>query len=224
MFTGIVRHAGRLRGIRSAGAGKRLTIDLGPLAAGLAVGDSVAVDGACLTACRVAGAEADFDVVAETLSRTTLGGLGAGSRVNLERPLRLSDVLDGHLVQGHVDGVAEVARIDRGGGQWGVEFTAPAELTDEMVAKGSVAVAGVSLTLTRVADGAFAVALIPTTLGQTTLADLAVGSKVNIETDLIGKYVRRHLGRLAADEAPPGRTPPGSGQLTIEKLRQAGFA
>jgi riboflavin synthase len=215
MFTGIIQRVGEVRAVRSTGGGKRLTIDLGPLAEGLAAGDSVAVSGACLTACRIARAEADFDLSAETLSRTTLCDASPGTKVNLERPLRLSDELGGHLVQGHVDGVGEVRRIDRRADEWTVELAAPRQLTDEMVEKGSVALAGVSLTITHVADGAFGVALIPTTLEKTTLGGISVGSKVNVETDVIGKYVRRYLQQ--ASHAPQAR-------LTLEKLREAGFA
>jgi len=215
MFTGLIQHVGQVRAARAIGEGKRLTIDVGPLAETLAVGDSLAVDGACLTACAIAGSRADFDVSGETLSRTTLATAGAGNRVNLERPLRLNDELGGHLVQGHVDGVASTGRVDRGRDQWRVEFAADRALTDEMVPKGSVAVAGVSLTLTHVGEGAFSVSLIPTTVAKTTLADLAVGSAVNIETDVLGKYVRRYLSRLADNPA---------GGLTLEKLRDAGFA
>ena len=210
MFTGIIRHVGLVR--RAGGAAvRRLRIDLGPLAAGLAAGDSVSVSGACLTVAAVEGSEAEFDVVAETLQRTTLGGLRAGAKVNLERPLKLSDGLDGHLVQGHVDGVAEVKAIRRGG-RWEVEF-ASGELSRQMVPKGSVAIDGVSLTLLEVGAGSFSVALIPTTLEGTTLGELAVGSKVNVEVDVIGKYVRKCIQELAS-----------GGGLTLEKLRQAGFA
>ena len=214
MFTGIIQHVGEVLSAGAVGGGRRLTVDLGPLAEGLAVGDSVAVDGACLTACAIRGATADFDLAGETVSRTTLGLAAPAAKVNLERPLRLADALDGHLVQGHVDGVAEVRRIERSADQWAVELSAPAGLTDEMVEKGSVALAGVSLTLTSAGDGTFAVALVPTTLAKTTLAGLAPGAKVNVETDVIGKYVRRYLRQLSG----------GSGGLTLEKLRDAGFA
>jgi riboflavin synthase len=216
MFTGIIQHVGEVRAARPVGGGRRVTIDLGPLAEGLQLGDSVAVSGACLTACAIRGALVDFDVAGETVARTTLGEARPGTKVNLERPLRVGDALDGHLVQGHVDGVAEVSRIDRAADQWAIKLAAPRELTDEMVAKGSVAVAGVSLTLTHVADGSFAVALIPTTLSKTTFADLAVGAKVNIETDVLGKYIRRYLRQMAGAEG-------AGGGLTLEKLRDAGF-
>jgi riboflavin synthase len=230
MFTGIIQHVGAVRAARAVGDGRRLTIDLGPLADGLAAGDSVAVDGACLTACRVAGAAADFDLAAETVARTTLGAARPGTRVNLERALLVGAALDGHLVQGHVDGTAEIARIDRRPDQWTVELAAPAAVTDEMVEKGSVTVNGVSLTLTAVGPGTFAVALIPTTWTHTTFADLAAGAQVNVETDIIGKYVRRYLCQLSGQPAPAPSAAPGgaapaapAGGLTIEKLREAGF-
>jgi riboflavin synthase len=211
MFTGIVRHVGVVRGVRPAGGGSRLSIDLGPLAAGLRAGDSVCVNGACLTAVAASGEEAEFDVVAETLRRTTLGALRPGGRVNLERSLQVGDGLDGHLVQGHVDGVARVRAVREDAG-WLVEFAAGRELTDLMVPKGSVAIEGVSLTLVDVAEGRFSVAVIPTTLRETTLAGLQGGQEVNIETDVIGKYVRKYLG------------PSASHGLTMEKLKDAGFA
>ena len=216
MFTGIIRHVGVVRDIRPSAEGRRLTIDLGPLAEHLRAGDSVAVSGACLTVAALAGSAASFDVVAETLSRTRLGRLRPGQRVNLERSLRVGEALEGHLVQGHVDGLAMVKAIRRRG-EWLVEFSAPRDLTDQMAPKGSIAVDGVSLTLVDVSAGTFSVALIPTTLAETTLADLKVGDPVNIETDVIGKYVRRYLQQA-------GPQPGTSGGLTLEKLKDAGFA
>jgi riboflavin synthase len=214
MFSGIIQNVGLVRQVASSGAGRRLAIDLGPLAEGLARGDSVAVAGACLSAVEIRGGVAEFDVVAETLSRTTLGALQSGSRVNLERSLRLGEGLEGHLVQGHVDGVARVRAIRRQEGHV-VEFQAGTDLTGAMVPKGSVAIDGVSLTLLDVAEGSFSAALVPITLEKTTLGELAPGSQVNVETDLIGKYVLRHLCSIA------GRS---GGALTLEKLREAGFA
>ncbi len=217
MFTGIIAHVGVVRSLQPSGGGKRLTIDLGPLAAGLEQGDSVAVNGACLTAAAAPrGSEAAFDVVQETLARTNLGAIRATSRVNLERALRLGGGLDGHLVQGHVDGLAVVAGIQRGG-QWLIDFEAP-QLTPVMVAKGSVAIDGISLTLVEVTESTFRVAVIPTTLAATTLGERKPGDAVNIETDIIGKYVRKYLLGDA------GGTEKTSSGMTLEKLRQAGFA
>lgn len=213
MFTGIVQHVGQVRAVRATGASQRVTIDLGPLAEGLAVGDSVAVAGVCLTAAAVDGVCAEFDVVPATTARSTLAALRAGSKVNLERSLRVDRGLEGHIVQGHVDGTATVRRLQRGT-DWVVQFTCPRELSDAMVPRGSVAVDGVSLTVKDVRDGEFSVALIPTTLEATTLGALAVGDVVNVETDILAKYVARYLARRA--------TPPGG--LTLEKLREHGFA
>jgi riboflavin synthase len=215
MFTGIVRHIGKVLAAQGGASGKRLTIDLGPLAAGLVAGDSVAVSGACLTACGVSGSHAQFDVIRETLARTTLGGLGAGARVNLERSLQLGQGLDGHLVQGHVDGLAALKRV-RTGAEYVMEFSVGADLAALMIPKGSVAVDGVSLTLVDVSAEGFSVSLIPTTLRETTLGDLKPGDPANIETDVIGKYVRKYLTGLSSR--------PGSGGITLEKLRDEGFA
>jgi riboflavin synthase len=215
MFTGIIQLVGAVKAATATAAGRRLMIDLGPLAEGLAVGDSVAVDGACLTAANLSGAAAAFDVIGETLARTTLGGRKPADPVNLERPLRAGGALDGHMVQGHVDGVAEVRRIERAAGQCVIYLAADRSLTDEMVTKGSVAVDGVSLTLVDVADGRFSVALIPTTLERTTLGRLRAGGRVNIETDILGKYVRRMLAQAGLPLARP--------PLTLERLREAGF-
>ncbi len=213
MFTGIVQHVGRVTDVSATSAGKRLRIDLGPLAEALAPGASLAVDGVCLTASAVAGAEAEFDAVPETLGRTTLGPLVCGSRVNLERPLAAGDPLDGHIVLGHVDGTARVVRVDRSTSGHVVHLAAAAELTGQMVPKGSVALAGVSLTIADLGEGRLSVALVPATLQRTTFGELRSADLVNVELDVIGKYVRRWLAELS-----------GPGGLTIKKLREAGFA
>ncbi|MHC4715607.1 MAG: riboflavin synthase [Planctomycetota bacterium] len=213
VFTGIIQHVGSVLGVRSSAAGKVLRIDVGPLAEKLSPGASMAVDGACLTASGLSGTVADFDAVPETLGRSTLGGLGAGSKVNLEPALPAGGALDGHIVQGHVDGIAEVTRIETGAGGHVIHLSAEAALTDQMVPKGSVAVAGVSLTLVDVARGRFSVALVPTTLAKTTLGEARISNPLNVELDIIGKYVRRYLQQGA-----------GGGSLTLEKLREEGFA
>jgi len=213
MFSGIIQHIGLVRQATGGAAGARLAIDIGPLAGGLARGASVAVAGACLSVVSLQGSVAEFDVVAETIARTTIGGLKGGSRVNLERSLRMGEGLEGHLVAGHVDGVARVRAIRRTNGHV-VEFQASKDLTDLMVPKGSVAIDGVSLTLVDVGERTFRVALIPVTLENTTLGELSAGCQANIETDVIGKYVRRYLHSMGGDT--------GVG-LTMEKLREAGF-
>lgn len=214
MFTGIIQHVGRVIGASETASGRRLRVEIGPLAARVAPGGSIAVDGACLTAAAVSGAAADLDAVPETLGRTTLGDLRPGGAVNLELPLAAGAPLDGHVVQGHVDGVAEVVAVDRAGAGHVLRLSAAADLTGQMVPKGSVALAGVSLTLVDVAAGRFSTALVPETLARTTLGELRPGGRVNVELDVLGKYVRGYVAGLL------GR--PGEG-LTAEKLRESGF-
>ncbi len=220
MFTGIIRHVGKVLDARPSRSGARLRVDIGPLAQGLAGGDSVAVNGACLTASDISGTAAAFDVIAESLGKSTLGDLRAGARVNLERALPASGRFDGHVVQGHVDGGATVAKIGRGD-QCLIEFTAEAGLVSQMVPKGSIAIDGVSLTLVQAEAGRFSVAIIPTTLAETTLGNISAGQRVNIETDILGKYVRRYLQTLLA--SPADNSNNNSTGLTMDKLKQAGF-
>lgn len=222
MFTGIIRHVGRVLDVRSWRAGRRVKIDLGPLAKGLAEGDSVAVNGLCLTATAIAAPSAQFDVIAESLGKSTLGDSQPGLRVNLERALLANGRLDGHIVQGHIDGIATVRTI-RQGDQWVIEFSADHSLVEQMVPKGSIAIDGVSLTLIEAdwAANKFSVAIIPATLNDTTLSALSPGERVNIEADILGKYVRRYLQALL--ESPASKTSATPGGLTMEKLKQAGF-
>ena len=213
MFTGIIRHVGPLRAAGESPGGRRLVVDVGPLVDGLGHGDSVCVNGVCLTVTELTGSEAAFDVMAETLGATTLGGLRPPVKLNLERSLAIGDRLDGHIVQGHVDGIGKVIDLRRGD-RWELAVGVDADLRAIIVPKGSVAIDGVSLTVVDVDDKAFRVALIPTTLDETTLGDLRPGNSVNIETDVIGKYVQRYLQQLGGGD---------SGGLTLDKLRSAGF-
>jgi riboflavin synthase len=201
MFTGLVEEAGRVAEVRRGEAGARLAIAASAVLEGLGVGDSVAVNGACLTAVEVTGEGFAVDAVAETLRRTALGGLAAGDRVNLERPMRLGDRLDGHLVQGHVDGVGTVRAARPEGESAVLEVAAPAALLRYVVEKGSIAVDGVSLTVAERLADAFTVALIPHTMAVTTLGPGAVGRTVNLEADVVAKYVEA----LAAPYRPSGK-------------------
>jgi riboflavin synthase len=192
MFTGLVETLGAVRELTADGAGRSLVIET-PFAAELALGESVAVNGCCLT---VVGHDAEacrFQAGPETLHRTNLGELRPGDRVNLERSLRVSDRLGGHIVQGHIDGVGRIEGVASDGEWVMMTFACPPELSAQMVSKGSVAVDGVSLTLVDVAPGRFSVALIPHTLALTTLGFKRRGDRVNLETDLFGKYVQKHL-------------------------------
>jgi riboflavin synthase len=196
MFTGIVEELGEVAVVERLGGAARITVNGPKVTAGAAPGDSIAVNGTCLTVTSVSPPAFTADVMAETLARTGLGALAGGSRVNLERPLRLSDRLGGHLVQGHVDGVATVLSR-RPFEHWHVvRLAVPDGLARYIVKKGSVAVDGVSLTISALGGGDgepewFEVSLIPATLALTTLGLVRPGDGVNLEVDLIGKYVER---------------------------------
>ena len=195
MFTGIVREVGQVVAVEGGAAGVRLELEAPVIAAAVAVGDSVSVNGCCLTAVAVAGHRIAFDAVPETLARTSLGSLVNGSRANLEPALRAGDPLGGHYVQGHVDGRGAVRRLDPEGGGQRLWIDAPPEILRYVVEKGSVAVEGVSLTVAALDGAGFAVALIPHTLAETTLGGLARGDSVNLEADILAKYVERLLER-----------------------------
>jgi riboflavin synthase len=194
MFTGIVRERGRVVAADGGADGVRLEIEAPQTAAAAAVGDSVSIDGSCLTAERVADGRIAFRAVPETIRRTALGRLQPGSEVNLEPALRAGEPLGGHYVQGHVDGIGRVRTSQPEGDGLRMWIEAPQDLLRYCVEKGSVAVQGVSLTIAELADGAFAVALVPHTLAETTLGSLEPGDPVNLETDVLAKYVERLLG------------------------------
>jgi riboflavin synthase len=194
MFTGIIRETGRVRAIEPSRGGAALTVEAPRTRPALLVGGSVAVDGVCLTVTALAATTFRADVVPETLRRTRLGALEVGEGVNLELPLKIGDPLDGHLVQGHVDGVGVVREVrEEGNGRW-VTVGVDAALSPFLAEKGSVAVNGVSLTIAAEGESEFSVALIPTTLELTNLNDLRKGSRVNLEVDVLARYVARRLG------------------------------
>lgn len=226
MFTGIIEAVGRVAGTGAAsrageGAGRslRLEVELGPLAEGLTVGASVAVNGVCLTVAELRGTAALFDVVPETWRRSTLGELRVNDTVNLERSLRVGDRLDGHFVQGHVEGVGVVNRVDRAGGEWKLWIDAGPELTAAIIPKGAIAVDGTSLTVVDVHERRFSVALVPTTLARTVLGRRQRGDRVNIETDLLARLLIRRLDALTGG----GAVAAGSSGLSLEKLQAGGY-
>ncbi|HEV2994063.1 MAG TPA: riboflavin synthase [Acidimicrobiia bacterium] len=197
MFTGIVEELGEVR-VAPDGAPAHLVVAATTTLADATIGASLAVNGVCLTVVAHDATTVTFDVAPETLTRSTLGALRVGDPVNLERPVRLSDRLGGHLVQGHVDGVGTVAaRTPDGDGSVRLTVDAPASLLRHVVEKGSVTVDGVSLTVTDVDDTSFVVALIPHTLAVTTLGSRPPGATVNLETDVVAKYVDRLLEPLS---------------------------
>ena len=218
MFTGIIEGLGTIRELRTSKKETRLTLDADFSLEGTRIGDSVSVNGACLTVIRIDGTRFEADISPETLARTTFGRARAGDRVNLERALRLSDRLDGHLVSGHVDGIGTIAGREKTANAINIDIQAPAALLRYMIDKGSVAVDGISLTINRRAGERFQVSVIPHTAKWTTLGLKAVGEPVHIETDMIGKYVERFL--LQKDAA--GGEPEKAG-VGIDLLARTGF-
>lgn len=212
MFTGIVELSGTVRDTRVVAGGRRLYVDAGPVAPECKHGDSVSVQGVCLTVAAVTGESLEFDVITETLQRTTLGRKHVGDRVNLERSLRVGDRFDGHFVQGHIDGTAAVTEVRRSDREYVIGLRPAEHLKPYMVPKGSVAIDGVSMTIAEVRDGDFTVALIPTTLERTTLSTLAVGDLVNIESDIIARTIVHRLAQMTE-----------TGSTTLDGLQKAGF-
>jgi riboflavin synthase len=195
MFTGLIREVATVTAVDGGAAGVRLTIEAPETSRDALVGDSVAISGVCLTVVAVDDALLSFDAVPETLERSSLGRLARGARVNVEPALRAGEPLGGHYVQGHVDGVGTVRSIDPEGDGKRIWFDAPAELLRYVVEKGSVSVEGTSLTVAGLDEEGFAVALIPHTLAATTLGELQPGDAVNLEADVLAKYVERLLPR-----------------------------
>lgn len=209
MFTGIVEEVGTIAAVRPAGAGVEFDVRARVVLEGIALGDSIAMDGVCLTATALHAGGYTVQAVATTLGRTTLGELAPGRRVNLERAAALGARLGGHLVQGHVDGVGEVLSVAPRGELVLIDFTLPREVDEVTVLHGSITLNGVSLTVNALpAPGVAQVSIIPFTREHTNLADLRPGARVNLEGDLIGKYVRRLLDRPR--EAGGGGAGPGA--------------
>lgn len=216
MFTGIIEAVGRIAALERRGLDARLRIDAGKLDMGdVRLGDSIAVSGVCLTVIARGAQDFSADVSAETLARTTLGGLAPGAGVNLEKALTPTTRLGGHLVSGHVDGVGELAARYDEGRSLRMRFRAPAELARYIAAKGSICVDGVSLTVNAVQGAEFEVNIVPHTLAETTLGELAAGAAVNLEVDILARYLERLLlgERAAAAHGP----------VTREFLRSHGF-
>jgi len=195
VFTGIVREQGVVVSAEEAGGGRAIVVRAPSTAARAGVGDSVSVNGCCLTAAQIAGQDIAFHAVPETISRSTLGELEPGERVNVEPALRAGDELGGHYVQGHVDAVGRIQSVEAEGEGLRVFVEAPDAVLRYCVEKGSVTVDGVSLTVAELAEDAFAVALVPHTLAATTLSDLEPGQAVNLEADVLAKYVERLVAR-----------------------------
>jgi len=218
MFTGIIEELGRVRSLEKRGEGVRMTVEARVVAEGTREGDSIAVNGVCLTALEVSRDSFAADGSRETLQRSTLGSLRAGSVVNLERAVTPETRLGGHIVQGHVDGRGRFLSAEEHGGSWTIRIAYPPELARYLVFKGSVTVEGISLTVAALADDYFEIAVIPKTWTVTNLSHLRSGDAVNLEADIIAKYVERIL-TVGARQLDASQT---SG-LTLEKLADLGY-
>jgi len=214
MFTGLIEDLGTLRDLRIGQDLAQVTVASGLSMTDFAVGESIAVNGVCLTVTNFDEKGFSADVSPETLNRTMLGRISKGTRVNLERALRLSARLGGHMVTGHVDGLARIIERSQIGNAWKFRFQADPSVSALLVAKGSVAVDGISLTVNEVSTGTFSLVVIPHTLAMTNLQDRRIGDEVNIETDLIGKYVAKFM-----HDGIPGK---GQG-VTLDLLAKHGF-
>jgi riboflavin synthase len=213
MFTGIVEELGTVAAMEARPAGARLVVRCSTVLSDASVGASIAVNGVCLTALDLRPDSFSADVAPETLRRTNLGALRAGSPVNLERPLAANGRLNGHIVQGHVDGTGELLSLDPLGAEnWWLRVRVPSELDPFLVFKGSIAIDGISLTIAALESDVVSVTIIPHTIKSTTLGAYQPGARVNLECDVLAKHVEKLLRRL--DVKPP---------LTVEKLREQGF-
>lgn len=213
MFTGIIETVGEVRKVRLSGGQLLIGIDLKHLFEGTHPGDSIAVNGVCLTVSRFESSLALFDVSTETIQRSTLPTLKVGSKVNLERAMSAQGRFGGHIVQGHVDGTAKIASIRKEAGFAEFRFTTEPSLLSQIILKGSVALDGISLTVSKRDNSGFSVSLIPTTLSQTIWQDAKIGDTVNLETDILVKIVQNQLSHLIPDKSG----------LTIHKLVENGF-
>jgi riboflavin synthase len=220
MFTGIIEGSGTLLAIKQSQAGRQMGIEADFPLEGTKIGASIAVDGACLTVVHIDKRRFDVDISPETVIKTTLGSLTVGDRVNLERALRLGDRLDGHLVSGHVDGVAKIRGTKRRANTVIVSIEVPRELSRYLIEKGSIAVDGTSLTINRVTGALFEVSIIPHTADVATIATKPVGSRVNVETDMIGKYVQRFVFPGSKTESKDDSNP---SSVDMDLLLRTGF-
>lgn len=211
MFTGLVEEKGIVVSIKPNGKSIRLMVKAPGMASNVIAGESIAINGVCLTAVSINPPTIEFDAIRETIERTTLGRLKPGGSVNLERALRLGDRLDGHMVQGHVDGIGIIREIRRSGDDTVFRISAEPDVMTYVVRKGSITVDGISLTIADTADDWFSIAIIPHTLKNTTLNEKNTGSAVNLETDIIGRYVYKYMGKTSSDDS------------LMQKLAEGGF-
>lgn len=221
MFTGIIESFGTIHRIESKGEGKVLHIACDLDLTETKIGDSIAVNGACLTAVSLGTHTFSVDMAPETVSRTTFKKMGPGTRVNIERALKLSDRIDGHLVSGHIDGTGTIANIQTRSNAVIIDVTVPTHLAADMIEKGSVAIEGISLTINQCWDTGFQVSIIPHTAKITTIGYKQPGDEVNIETDMLGKYVRKILTTGGNSVNSPGNSP--KPDISLSLLAKNGF-
>jgi riboflavin synthase len=213
MFTGLIEALCRVKSIRKTEDSAQLTINLGKLAADVKIGESIAVNGACLTVAALHDNFATFDASSETLKKTNLGTLRVNAQVNIERAMKATGRFGGHFVSGHIDGIAMIKSIRYEGQFASIKYTASTELIDQIIPQGSIAIDGISLTVTHIEQGGFTVMIIPETIEKTTLGTAKVNNKSNIEIDLIVKTVIKQMEKIL----------PKKQNLTIEKLKESGF-
>ncbi len=217
MFTGLIESIGTIRSLQRRGNSAALAVELGTLADTMQLGDSVAINGVCLTVTQLNNTVSNFDVSQETLTKTNIGSLRPAAKVNLERAIQVGSRLGGHMVQGHVDGPGKITSLKQEQAFVHISFTAAKDLLVQIVPKGSIAVNGISLTVATRNDTGFSAAIIPETARATTLAFSKVGDTVNLEADIVVKSVQQYLSQMISDKAPH------SSGLTVDKLRQLGF-
>ena len=220
MFTGIIEGLGSIGATRPAGQGKRLTVEADYALDQTKIGDSIAVNGACLTVVKISGSTFEVDLSPETLATSTFDKAKQGDRLNLERAMRLSDRIDGHLVLGHVDGIGIIQQQEKLGNAIGVTIAVPETLSRYMIRKGSIAVDGISLTINALAPESVTVSIIPYTARLTTIGMKQKGAAVNIETDMIGKYVERFMRSKSMSD---GEKTTASSGIDMEFLAKSGF-
>ena len=213
MFTGIIEHLASVKNLSLKAGRGELFLDFSDFYDDLALGESIAINGVCLTIKEISGKDVSFDVSSETLKKTTLGNLRYAENVNVERALRVGDRIGGHFVTGHVDGISTVKGKKQSADQCTMSFSVEKIFTDMMIEKGSIAIDGISLTIVDLADGGFSVALIPYTLASTTLGFKKVGDPVNIEIDMMGKWIKRLLANIHEKNV----------RITQDQLMEQGF-
>ena len=223
MFTGIVEELGTVRSVSGGGQSAVLTIEASKVLEGSKIGDSIAVNGVCLTVTSMTSRQFCADVMAETLRRSSLGALKRGSRVNLERALAADGRFGGHIVSGHIDGVGTIASMTPEGNAVWVEIRTPERLLKYIVEKGSIAIDGISLTVAKVTDTGFSVSVIPHTGSETTLLQKKTGAVVNLENDIIGKYVERLLYFHEKEKNPENSADGRTSGITMDFLEKHGF-